>query len=135
MLPCEMARYIAGFWREARKYAPFSGHRLRPLTVLGDSDTIRPCTSRFLVEYPTLRPSLRGQGFAKSPGCERSMGVADGANARELRGCGWRMALSIWLKYTGTKPPDWDGKSTRSSNCFEIKHGKDTSQTIGRLRR
>src|ERR1700682_5350497 len=30
------------------------------------------------------------------------------------------MARSIWLKYTGTKLPELGGKSTRSSNCFEI---------------
>src|ERR1700730_2028606 len=46
------------------------------------------------------------------------------------------MALSIWLKYTGMKPPGSGARNSRSSTCFETSnHGKATVKTVSRVHR
>jgi len=72
-----------------------------------------------LDEISDIETFATGREFAKSPGGEGLMGPVVGASARGSPVCAWRMARSIRLKYTGTRPAELEEKSTKSSNFFE----------------
>jgi len=61
-----------------------------------------------------------GSGIREIADCEGCTAVVVGASARASPVFDWPMARSIWLKYTGTKPPASVGGNSRSSICFDI---------------
>src|SRR5882672_8159106 len=68
MLPCEMARYITGFWREARKYGRFRGRKagkrgLKPANPGAGSNL----SERAVVLNPDLTVAQSGYNLAKMP--------------------------------------------------------------------
>src|SRR5437667_1700462 len=96
------------------------------LTVSRADDTISRCALRFWAKFQALRPLPPGREFAKSPGCDESMGGVDDVSEGESPGCGWWMALSIRLNYTGTKPPELGGVHDQAAALKLRNHGKDT---------
>ena len=68
MLPCEMARYIAVFWREARKYGRFWGRKagkrgLKPANPGAGSNL----SERVILLNPDLTVAQSGYNLAKMP--------------------------------------------------------------------
>jgi hypothetical protein len=47
-----------------------------------------------------------------------------GGSGRELLALGYRMALSIWLKYTGMRHLESEARNSRSNGSFEVSYGK-----------
>jgi hypothetical protein len=89
-----------------------------------------------LGEIADIETFAAGAGIREIGRLRKVYGPGAGVSARALAACGSWMAQSIWLKYTGTKPPESGGRNTRSNTCFEIRnHGKDTNETTGRVHR
>jgi hypothetical protein len=63
MLPCEMARYIAGFWREARKYGRFWGRGPHAIDDMADRRHHWPMYFEILGEISEITTFAAGSGI------------------------------------------------------------------------
>jgi len=73
-----------------------------------------------LGEIADIETFATGSGIREIARLRRIYGRGRWRKRKELPACSWRMALFVQLKYTGTRPPELGGKSTKSSTCFEI---------------